>query len=83
MSLSHACVHGHSRAQITILSLFTTIQSWSTSKECPTKQSVNEKIPRHKHKNHRASTTKSLSFLCSPASLQKWFEQKIVSAPLK
>lgn len=45
MSLSHACVHGHSVAQIAILSLFTTIQSSSRSKECPTKQSVNEKSP--------------------------------------
>lgn len=28
MSLSHACVRGHSRAQIAILLLFITIQSW-------------------------------------------------------
>lgn len=86
MSLSHACVRHHSPAQVAILLLFTAIQSWSTSKECPTKQSVNEKLPRHKHKNHSASTTESLSFFCAVLHLyraQKRVEQKILNAPLK
>lgn len=70
MSLSHACVRGHSRAQIAILLLFITIQSWPGRKRNlrGKDQALNERFPGLKKTAPEFVPLNSFSCLCAPGS---------------
>lgn len=69
MSLSHACVRGHSRAQIAILLLFITIQSWPGRGICVAKiRALNERFPGLKNTAPEFVPLNSFSCLCAPGS---------------